>query len=237
MARKDDIGMARSYSEEWSAKLKGGHLTENDEVQMFKDMGRAKKLIDGVLKEDPDDLEAQAALGLWHLCKARDEGRYKAGRGKALAHMEEVVRLVPESANNRCALGLLYALVGKRGPAVEQLEKAVELEPSNAEFRKELDRLKSEKGGCFIATAVYGSPLANEVSTLCEFRDRVLSCSLPGRGFIKLYYLLSPQFAAFLGRHEMLRRAVRTCIVAPLAMKAKAALAGRHRRDCSTERR
>jgi hypothetical protein len=84
---------------------------------------------------------------------------------------------------------------------------------------------EAKKGGCFIATAAYGSPLAEEVGILCEFRDRVLARSSPGRGFIRLYYLLSPQFAAFIGRHEILKRTVRACIVAPLVGKAKAALA------------
>lgn len=55
--------------------------------------------------------------------------------------------------------------------------------------------LKSQKSGCYIATAVYGSYDAPEVLVLRRFRDEVLQKSLPGRAFIKTYYFLSPPIA------------------------------------------
>ena len=55
--------------------------------------------------------------------------------------------------------------------------------------------LQDEKGGCYIATAVYGSYESPEVCVLRKFRDKVLSKYFFGRMFIRLYYKLSPPIA------------------------------------------
>lgn len=64
-------------------------------------------------------------------------------------------------------------------------------------------------GGCFIATACYGSPLAEEVKALSDFRDNYLKRCLPGRVFIKVYYTISPPLAELIQRHKLLKSTVR----------------------------
>lgn len=53
----------------------------------------------------------------------------------------------------------------------------------------------AKQGGCYIATAVYGSYDAPPVLTLRRFRDDRLAQSQLGRALIRLYYSVSPTLA------------------------------------------
>lgn len=64
-------------------------------------------------------------------------------------------------------------------------------------------------GGCFIATAAYGSYLDPHVQVLRDFRDRRLLKSGPGRAFVRWYYDYSPPVAAWIEGREGLRTATR----------------------------
>lgn len=71
------------------------------------------------------------------------------------------------------------------------------------------------KSGCFVATAVYGSELADEVAVIRNFRDETLIRSRPGRAFISLYYFYSPGIANALSRFPGLRTLVRVMVLNP----------------------
>ncbi|MCM8756979.1 MAG: hypothetical protein NC823_00675, partial [Candidatus Omnitrophica bacterium] len=64
-------------------------------------------------------------------------------------------------------------------------------------------------GGCFIATAAFGSSLANQVEILRQFRDKFLLKNAWGRYFVAWYYRWSPQAAKWLWRHPLARWLVR----------------------------
>ena len=64
-------------------------------------------------------------------------------------------------------------------------------------------------GGCFIATAAFGTPMAAEVMELRVFRDHYLLQRGWGQRFVKFYYAHSPPIADFIRQHDWLRAAVR----------------------------
>ena len=73
-----------------------------------------------------------------------------------------------------------------------------------------------EGGGCFIATAAYGSYLEPRVAKLREFRDDYLLATSLGKVFVSHYYMWSPPIADVIRQHESLRvitRAILTPIV------------------------
>ena len=63
--------------------------------------------------------------------------------------------------------------------------------------------------GCFIATSVYGSPLARDVQVFRQFRDRYLLTHMPGRLLVSAYYRLSPPLARAIASSEVLRSITR----------------------------
>ena len=78
--------------------------------------------------------------------------------------------------------------------ASKYAERILEMDPGNLEARRYLTPRSSGEstGGCYIATAVYGSYDCPEVWTLRRFRDEVLAKNCFGRAFIRFYYALSP---------------------------------------------
>jgi hypothetical protein len=59
---------------------------------------------------------------------------------------------------------------------------------------------------CFIATSTYGDPFCEQVVYLRLFRDYFLSKTLLGRGFIEIYYRVSPPIAGIIERHFFLQK-------------------------------
>jgi very-short-patch-repair endonuclease len=65
------------------------------------------------------------------------------------------------------------------------------------------------KTSCFIATAAYGTPMAQEINTLRRFRDLSLESNLIGRHLVTLYYNTSPPLATVITRSKNMKAFVR----------------------------
>lgn len=100
-----------------------------------------------------------------------------------------------ESGNRRMSIG---EFVETHNNAIQQMVQ-------------EYDR-KNSSSGCFIATAAYGTPLAEEISLLRRFRDKRLARCRLGLAFITTYYRLSPPIAEIIEQSGVLRTITRIAL-------------------------
>jgi hypothetical protein len=75
---------------------------------------------------------------------------------------------------------------------------------------------------CFIATAAYGTPTAEQIDVLRELRDVVLLKSTVGSRFVALYYRLSPPVADFIAGNEVAMTLIRELLVDPVVWLVEA---------------
>lgn len=68
------------------------------------------------------------------------------------------------------------------------------------------DTNMSQDGGCYVATAVYGSYDCPQVWTLRRYRDYNLAESWYGRAFVKTYYAISPTLVKWFGNTRLFKK-------------------------------
>ena len=83
----------------------------------------------------------------------------------------------------------IYAEIQELDPSfvAPELPRVAAVEPTQA------------SGGCYVATAVYGSYDCPQVWTLRRFRDNTLAETWYGRAFIRTYYAISPTLVKWFG--------------------------------------
>ncbi len=85
---------------------------------------------------------------------------------------------------------------------------------------------KEHESECFIATAVFGTPLDPQIDELREFRDGWLLNNPLGRAAVYTYYEISPSIARAAGKNEILKELLRRTVVQP-ALKLTRTLFGK----------
>ncbi len=73
-------------------------------------------------------------------------------------------------------------------------------------------------GGCFIATAAYGTPMAVEIDSLRAVRDGYLVNSAIGAAFVDAYYRVSPPVARVVAQSGAMKQGVRVALAPVVAV-------------------
>ena len=75
-------------------------------------------------------------------------------------------------------------------------------------------------GNCYVATATYQDASHPNVVLLRDFRDKFLQKSIPGRLFIRFYYMVGP-YAAYLPKHFSIIRNLSKAVIDSIVSKIK----------------
>ena len=79
------------------------------------------------------------------------------------------------------------------------------------------DRAVGEVGWCFVATAAYGSLMANDVELLRHVRDSLLQKTILGELAVETYYTFGPAVAGVIGESDALRGIARDMLAPVIA--------------------
>ena len=78
-------------------------------------------------------------------------------------------------------------------------------QPQDADEEDQRDAETASAGGCFVATAAYGSWSHPDVVALRRFRDEVLTRHAAGRAFIRAYRIVGPKLARLVSAEAPVR--------------------------------
>lgn len=98
---------------------------------------------------------------------------------------------------------------------VEQEEEAM-VRNNARQALQDLNSPDRKNSGCFIATAVYGTPDSQEIEALRYFRDNFLVTMPTGKLFISLYYKFSPSIAELIKGSELAKKLVERILLKPV---------------------
>lgn len=101
----------------------------------------------------------------------------------AISSHNKIINLLDDKASNKTTITLYETKIKKYDTSYEAPET-----PSS--------------GGCYVATAVYGSYDCPQVWTLRCYRDNVLAKTWYGKAFIQSYYAVSPTIVKWFGKTE-----------------------------------
>jgi len=115
----------------------------------------------------------------------------------------------------------IYRAMNQKEDALRELNHIINKFPDHnlyLEARKMKDEIENppKKGGCFIATCVYGSYSAPEVKVLRNFRDQVLLRNHAGQLFVRSYYAISPKIVLLINNKQKIKTILKNILIDPL---------------------
>lgn len=148
-----------------------------------------------------------------YICKERVSDKYY----NAILHVES-----PEQAKEYLESYKYWLHLAAESGSLEALEKEKTLESDIAQLYRlhpafmklashQADNrtaapAQGQKGGCYVATCVYGSYDCPEVWVLRRYRDNVLADTRQGRAFIRFYYWAGPKAVKLFGKTAWFHR-------------------------------
>lgn len=141
---------------------------------------------------------------------------------------EEVLRRISDAIEKMYSVNFVYQEWDGQHAVKEQAKKSFTIKLENsvrAAFLTELKQIKevhpehkyldelirknsvqADEGGCYVATAVYGSYDCPQVWTLRRYRDYTLAETWYGRAFIHAYYAISPTLVKWFGHTDWFKK-------------------------------
>lgn len=141
---------------------------------------------------------------------------------------EEVLRKISAAIEKMYSVSFVYQEWDGQHAVAEQAKKSFTIKLENsarAAFLTELKQIKevhpeleylnelirensvqADEGGCYVATAVYGSYDCPQVWTLRRYRDYTLAETWYGRAFIRTYYAISPTLVKWFGHTDWFKK-------------------------------
>lgn len=156
------------------------------------DYDAVKYLVDS--GADIDAKSAYNVTALWYVCRKKpDETNVEAAR--------KIAKFLLDN-------GADVDVTNKGGVALYNKETDSEIAKMiKAKFpNAEKGGAPAKSGGCYVATAVYGSYDCPEVWTLRRYRDDTLAQTWYGRAFIRTYYAVSPTLVKWFGHTEWFKK-------------------------------
>ena len=172
----------------------GGYPSDYDLERMMEKGGLAMVLLNSAVPSEPDTVSSSKEKDI--IIKAC----------KSIIGMKNVYMNLKSYESDysngykRYVLSKYINVEGKQQVAgeIRKLHETIKLCDPSYEI-PEVPQPKATSGGCYVATAVYGSYDCPQVWTLRRYRDNTLSQTWYGRAFIHMYYSVSPTLVRWFG--------------------------------------
>lgn len=103
-------------------------------------------------------------------------------------------------------LAVKYGVDWTKGQDVLQAERQARIAELQRQAAQQRASNNQNSGGCYVATAVYGSYDCPQVWTLRRYRDYTLAETWYGRAFIRTYYAISPTLVKWFGHTNWFKK-------------------------------
>jgi hypothetical protein len=211
------------------------------ELRVYDSQSRVTGLVNGEVKEEiPDSIydEENEIVALFspfdtyrYEVRGTDEGTY----GLEINSIEGADAIIFTATDIPTSAGAVHRYTidwdalakGEKGVAVEvdsdgDGKTDYTVTGGNVLTGNDFTPPSTPRPGCFIATAAYGTPLAEQIQILREFRDEYLLTNPLSQAFVDFYYKVSPPIAEFITEHPSLKPIVRAALLPAVAMSAMA---------------